>query len=372
MKEPATPFGPAAPAAPAASALDPHGLRQRIEQWSLALGFNEARITDLELSPHLEYLRQWLAEGHHGEMDYMATQLPLRAQPSALLANAQRAIVVRMDYLHTDSLPVQVLNSPEQAYVSRYALGRDYHRVMRPRLARLANQINQHVGQGGFRACVDSAPVLEKALAERAGLGWFGKNTLILNRHAGSWFFLGVLLTDLPLPLDSPTVREHCGRCSACLDVCPTQAFTGPKQLDARRCISYLTIEFTGSIPVQLRSMMGNRIFGCDDCQLVCPWNRFAKRPALGDFASQNGLDQATLLQLFSWSADEFERRSMGSPIRRLSYEQWQRNIAVALGNAPPSLAVDHALRERAASTTALVREHCEWALQHRGRHSAS
>ncbi len=359
---------PVAPATTSATAagIDPHDLRQRIEQWSHELGFNETRITDLELAPHLEHLQQWLAAGHHGEMDYLATQLPLRARPSSLLANAQRAVVVRMDYLHADTLPVQVLKAPEQAYVSRYALGRDYHRVMRPRLARLANQINRHVGHGGFRACVDSAPVLEKALAERAGLGWFGKNTLILNRHAGSWFFLGVLLTDLPLPLDSPTVREHCGKCSACLDVCPTKAFVGPRQLDARRCISYLTIEFTGSIPVELRSMMGNRIFGCDDCQLVCPWNRFAKRPALGEFASQNGLDQVTLLQLFSWSAEDFEQRSVGSPIRRLSYEQWQRNIAVALGNAPASEAIDHALRVRAANASALVREHCEWALDNR------
>ena len=357
---------PAAPATVSSAAIDPHDLRQRIEQWSLELGFNETRITDLELAPHVEHLQQWLAAGHHGEMDYLATQLPLRAHPASLLANVQRAVVVRMDYLHADTRPVQVLNTPEQAYVSRYALGRDYHRVMRPRLARLANQINRHVGHGGFRACVDSAPVLEKALAERAGLGWFGKNTLILNRHAGSWFFLGVLLTDLPLPLDSPTVREHCGKCSACLDVCPTKAFVGPKQLDARRCISALTIEFAGSSPIELRGLMGNRIFGCDDCQLVCPWNRFAKRPALGEFASQHGLDQVTLLQLFGWSAEDFEQRSRGSPIRRLSYEQWQRNIAVALGNAPASQAIDDALQARAANASALVREHCEWALRNR------
>ena len=335
----------------------------------------------------------------------MADQLPVRADPSRLLRGVQRAIVVRMDYLQDATHARAVLADRNLGYVSRYALGRDYHKVMRPRLGRLANLINRDTAGGGYRACVDSAPVFEKALAERAGLGWFGKNTLILDRDAGSWFFLGVLLTNLPLPVDAPAApatredtaarddtateedaatrddagtstlaRGHCGSCSACLDVCPTKAFIGPRQLDARRCISYLTIEFGGVIPEELRPAMGNRIFGCDDCQLVCPWNRYAQRPLLPDFDARNGLDGSTLVTLFAWTDEEFEAHSLGSPLRRIGHELWLRNVAIALGNAPPSPEALAALQARSAHPSALVREHVAWALarQHAGMHFAA
>jgi epoxyqueuosine reductase len=353
-------------------------LRTRIDAWCRELGFAANRVTDIALEPHVARLREWLDAGHHGEMAYMAEQLPVRADPSRLLRGVRRAIVVRMDYLHDAEGARAVLADATRGYVSRYALGRDYHKVMRPRLGRLANLIKRDAAAGGFRGCVDSAPVFEKALAERAGLGWFGKNTLILDRDAGSWFFLGVLLTDLPLPIDtrddgpgeppdeaSPAVqRGHCGSCTACLDVCPTKAFVGPRQLDARRCISYLTIEFEGVIPEDLRPAIGNRIFGCDDCQLVCPWNRYARVPQVPDFAARNGLDGSALTTLFGWSEEEFEANSLGSPLRRIGHVLWLRNVAVALGNAPPSAEVLAALAARSTHPSALVREHVAWALE--------
>ena len=362
-----------------------HSLRTRIDAWCHELGFAANRVTDIAVEPHVARLRAWLDAGHHGEMAYMAKQLPVRADPSRLLRGVRRAIVVRMDYLHDAEGARAVLADATRGYVSRYALGRDYHKVMRPRLGRLASLIKRDAAAGGFRGCVDSAPVFEKALAERAGLGWFGKNTLILDRDAGSWFFLGVLLTDLPLPVDTPAdtrewipgsdegsarddaaaapARGHCGSCTACLDVCPTKAFVGPRQLDARRCISYLTIEFEGVIPEELRPAMGNRIFGCDDCQLVCPWNRYARVPGIPDFAARNGLDGSALTTLFGWSEDEFEAHSLGSPLRRIGHVLWLRNVAVALGNAPPSAEVLAALEARSAHPSALVREHVAWAL---------
>ena len=261
----------------------------------------------------------------------------------------------------------EVLASPGKAYLSRYALGRDYHKLIRKRLQQLAERMQATIGPFGYRAFVDSAPVLEKALAQQAGLGWIGKNTLLLNKQAGSWFFLGELFTDLPLPLDAPHEREHCGRCQACLDVCPTAAFVGPRQLDARRCISYLTIELKGAIPEELRPLIGNRVFGCDDCQLVCPWNRFARPTAQGDFQPRHGLDNAELAELFRWNEEEFLARTEGSPLRRAGYERWLRNLAVGLGNAPSSIPVLEALELRREHPSALVREHVEWALARHG-----
>jgi epoxyqueuosine reductase len=300
-------------------------------------------------------------------MSYMAGHGDKRSRPSELLPHTLRIISARMDYLPPDAAPAgTVLRQAERAYVSRYALGRDYHKVLRRRLQRLAERITLITGPFGYRAFVDSAPVLEKALAEKAGLGWIGKHTNLLNRQAGSWFFLGELYTDLPLPVDAP-VTNHCGDCRACIDVCPTQAIVAPYQLDARRCISYLTIELRGSIPVELRPLIGNRIYGCDDCQLVCPWNRFARLSAEPDFLPRNGLDAPLLTELFSWSEDDFLSRTEGSAIRRIGYECWLRNIGVALGNAPSDAAVINALNARRDHPSAIVREHVAWALgQHK------
>ncbi len=265
----------------------------------------------------------------------------------------------------------QRLAQPEQAYVSRYALGRDYHKLIRKRLQQLAERIQQAIGPFGFRAFVDSAPVLEKAIAEQAGLGWIGKNTLVLNRKAGSWFFLGELFVDVPLPVDTPLDSEHCGRCTACLDICPTRAFTGPFQLDARRCISYLTIELKGPIPEALRPLIGNRVFGCDDCQIVCPWNRFARPSEQSDFQPRHGLDNSSLAELFLWSEEEFLQRTEGSPLRRAGYQRWLRNLAVGLGNAPSTIPVLQALRARQDDPSELVREHVAWALRQHAERDA-
>lgn len=334
-----------------------------IKGWCAALGFAQTHISDLELGDHPSRLRAWLAAGKHGEMAYLENREGMRADPRSLLPGATRAIVVTMDYLVPDSDPLHVLGDHTLGYVSRYALGRDYHKALRRRLAKLAERINSAVGPAGFRACVDSAPLLEKALAERAGIGWFGKHTLIMNRSSGSWFFLGVLLTDVPLPIDVPQRVEHCGSCTACIDVCPTQAITGPRELDARRCISYLTIELKGAIPIELRAPIGNRIFGCDDCQLFCPWNRYAKPPQVIDFQPRHKLEGESLLGLFAWTAQEFDERTKGSALRRISYEQWQRNVAIALGNAPYERAIVEALEQRSAVAAPLVKEHCEWAI---------
>lgn len=348
--------------------LDLNALAQSIKDWGRELGFQQVGIADVELSEHEAHLKRWLAAGYQGEMDYMAAHGDKRSRPAELVPGTLRVVSLRMDYLPGDTQMAQRLKEPEQAYVSRYALGRDYHKLIRKRLQQLAERIQQQIGTFGYRAFVDSAPVLEKAIAEKAGLGWIGKNTLVLNRKAGSYFFLGELFVDLPLPVDAPHASEHCGRCSACMDICPTAAFAGPYQLDARRCISYLTIELKGSIPVELRAPIGNRVFGCDDCQIVCPWNRFARPTEQGDFQPRHGLDNSALAELFLWTEPEFLARTEGSPLRRAGYERWLRNLAVGLGNAPSTIPVLEALNARRDHSSELVREHVEWALQQHER----
>jgi epoxyqueuosine reductase len=312
-------------------------------------------------------LNAWLGAGYHGTMDYMARHGSKRARPLDLMPETRAVIVARLDYRAEAAAPEAILADGGRAYISRYALGRDYHKVLRSRLQKLATRMVSEIGPIGYRVFVDSAPVMEVALATQAGLGWRGKHTLVLSRRAGSWFFLGEIFTDLPLPADEP-VSDHCGSCRACLDVCPTGAIVAPYRLDARRCISYLTIELKSSIPEDLRPLIGNRVYGCDDCQLVCPWNRFAPLTQDKGFAVRNGLDQATLVELFSWTAADFEQRLAGSPIRRIGYERWLRNLAVGLGNAPTATEVLAALEARRDDASALVREHVLWALA-RHRH---
>ena len=349
--------------------LDLASLAQSIKDWGRDLGFQQVGISGLELGEHEAHLQRWLDAGYQGEMDYMAAHGRKRSHPDELVPGTLRVVSLRMDYLPGDTQMARRLQEPEKAYVSRYALGRDYHKLIRKRLQQLAERIQQAIGPFGYRAFVDSAPVLEKAIAEQAGLGWIGKNTLVLNRKAGSYFFLGELFVDLPLPEDPPHASEHCGRCSACLDICPTAAFVGPYVLDARRCISYLTIELKGPIPEELRAPIGNRVFGCDDCQMVCPWNRFAKATEQSDFQPRHGLDNAELAELFRWSEEEFLSRTEGSPLRRAGYERWLRNLAVGLGNAPSSIPVLEALQARREHPSELVREHVQWALaQHAQR----
>ncbi|WP_421830026.1 tRNA epoxyqueuosine(34) reductase QueG [Lacisediminimonas profundi] len=344
-----------------------------IKAWARELGFAELRIADVDLSDREPGFEAWLAAGYHGEMDYMAAHGSKRTRPSELVPGTVRVLTARMDYLPASrgddwrTVEQGRLRQPGDAIVSVYARGRDYHKVIRQRLQQLATRIEQEVGKTAYRVFTDSAPVLEVALAEKSGLGWRGKHTLLLNRDAGSMFFLGEIFTDLPLPVDQ-SVTNHCGQCSACIDACPTQAILGPYRLDARRCISYLTIELKGSIPVEMRPMIGNRVLGCDDCQLACPWNKYAGRASLPDFDARNGLDQATLVDLFGWSEDDFNRRLEGSAIRRIGHERWLRNIAVGLGNAAVSGLrgapdIVAALRGRQAHPSALVREHVEWAL---------
>ena len=345
------------------TAVDYAALARDIKRWASELGFADAGISGTDLDQHEQHLQRWLDDGHHGEMEYMAHHGTRRSRPAELEPGTQRVISVRMDYLPPGSANAwSVLRDGEAGYVSRYALGRDYHKLMRSRLQKLAGRIHAAVGDFGYRAYVDSAPVLEKALARQAGLGWIGKHTVLINRQAGSYFFLGELYTDLPLPVDAPA-SAHCGSCSRCIEICPTQAILGPYRLDARRCISYLTIELKGSIPEDLRAPIGNRIFGCDDCQLVCPWNKFAQETAEPDFAPRHRLDGAKLVELFGWSEAEFLSRTEGMAIRRTGYEGWLRNIAVALGNAPRSAAAREALNARADHPSAIVREHVAWAL---------
>ena len=355
---------------PDPTALDYPQLALAIKDWGRELGFQQVGIAGLDLAEHEAHLNRWLAAGYQGEMDYMAAHGSKRAHPEELVPGTLRVISLRMDYLPGDTRMAQQLTQPEKAYVSRYALGRDYHKLIRKRLQQLAERIQQAIGPFGFRAFVDSAPVLEKAIAERAGLGWIGKNTLVLNRKAGSWFFLGELFVDVPLPSDPPQTTEHCGNCTACLDICPTAAFVGPYVLDARRCISYLTIEYKGSIPLELRPLIGNRVFGCDDCQIVCPWNRFARPTEQSDFQPRHGLDNAELATLFRWSEAEFLSRTEGSPLRRAGYERWLRNLAVGLGNAPSSIPVLEALHSQRENPSELVREHVGWALAQHGSRS--
>ena len=347
--------------------VDLSRLATDIQQWGRALGFADVGIADCDLSAAEAGLMDWLAKGFHGEMDYMAAHGVKRSRPAELVPGTLRIITVRLDYFPPDAAdPHAVMADAGAAYISRYALGRDYHKVLRARLQTLAERIVSAAGHGQFRVFTDSAPVLEVELATKSGLGWRGKHTLLLNRSHGSWFFLGEIYTDLPLPVDAPEAN-HCGTCQACIDICPTQAIVAPYQLDARRCISYLTIELKGSIPVELRPLLANRIYGCDDCQLVCPWNRFAQTAALPDFAVRNGLDHARLVELFAWNETEFNDRLAGSAIRRIGHECWLRNIAVALGNAAPSLEAAHALKTRLHHPSALVREHVEWALSQHG-----
>ena len=364
------------------SSVDLPELARAIKGWGAGLGFADVRIADVDLG-HLEAgLQAWLDAGYHGEMDYMATHGMKRARPAELVPGTVRAIVVRMDYLPAAKDGVMRdpdwraqerlrQQDPGAAVVSVYARGRDYHKVLRNRLQALAEKIQGEIGPFGFRVFTDSAPVMELPLAEKAGLGWRGKHTLLLSRAAGSTFFIGEILIDLPLPVDPPT-GQHCGSCQACIDMCPTGAILGPGKLDARRCISYLTIELKSSIPEELRPLIGNRIYGCDDCQVACPWNKFAQRAQVPDFDERNGLGEGDLVTMFGWEEDEFNRRMEGSPIRRIGHERWLRNLAVGLGNAADGQrgdgAIVAALQARADHPSELVREHVAWAL---ARHDA-
>ena len=338
-------------------------LRITLQGWAEELGFQQLGITGIDLNQHESYLQKWLDAGYHGEMEYMARHGTARSRPDELIPGTCSVLTLRMDYYPASSDPETVLEDSSRAYVSRYALGRDYHKLIRHRLATLAKRIEQELAGGQYRAFVDSAPVLERALAENAGLGWIAKNTMLINDKAGSWFFLGEIYTDLPFPTDAPKTEKHCGTCTACLEVCPTNAFVAPFVLDARRCISYLTIEHKGSIDPELRPMMGNRIYGCDDCQLVCPWNKFAQTTRESDFAPRHGLDSCTLAELFGWTEEDFDARTEGSPIRRIGYERWLRNIAIALGNSEDITGAIAALESRQEDLSPLVREHVEWAL---------
>lgn len=352
-------------------ALDTAQLVSQIQAWGQELAFSQIGVADVDLSSAEPGLQAWLSAGWHGDMAYMAAHGMKRARPAELVPGTVSVITARMDYLPRDTpegwqaLEFARLERPREAVVSMYARGRDYHKVLRHRLQTLADRIQAAVGPLGHRVFTDSAPVLEVELAQRSGQGWRGKHTLVLNREGGSMFFLGEIYVDLGLP-PTPAVSEHCGACSACIDVCPTQAITAPQRLDARRCISYLTIEHAGAIPEALRPLMGNRIYGCDDCQLICPWNKFAQRSPLADFDAREGLGGATLATLFAWSEGEFLRRTEGSPIRRIGHERWLRNIAVALGNAlraGSDADLRGVLQTRAGHPSALVREHVAWAL---------
>jgi len=346
------------------STHDMTALKADILRWGTELGFQQLGVSDIDLSEAESRLDEWLADELHGEMHYMRKHGTKRSRPEQLVPGTIRVISARLDYLPEQQEHVaDLLDHASKAYVSRYALGRDYHKLMRTRLQKLASRIGQHIGDYGYRVFVDSAPVLEKPLAEKASIGWIGKHTNVINQKAGSWFFLGELYTDLPLPVDKQATG-HCGTCRACIDVCPTDAIIAPYKLDARRCISYLTIVLRGSIPIKFRKAMGNRIYGCDDCQLYCPWNKFAEPTAEGDFSPRHGLDSAELTDLFSWSEAKWLERMTGSPIRRIGYESWMRNIAVALGNVATTSAVITALELRRDSDSKLIAEHVEWALQ--------
>ncbi len=339
----------------------------KLHTWAGELGFQQVGIAGVDPGEHAAQLQRWLDAGHHGEMRYMADHGSKRARPEELVPGTARVISLRMDYLVQGTQPERVLASTDRAYISRYALGRDYHKLIRKRLAILARRIEAEARAGQYRAFVDSAPVLERAFAEQAGLGWIAKNSMLINADAGSWFFLGEIFTDLPLPLSTPQSSKHCGTCTACLDICPTEAFVGPFQLDARRCISYLTIEHAGSIDPALRPLMGNRIFGCDDCQLCCPWNKFAQATGERDFQPRHGLADAELAELMLWDETTYLANTEGSAIRRIGHERWLRNLAVALGNAPSSGAVIRALEARRDHASPLVREHVAWALARHG-----
>ena len=345
---------------------DPAALALRFKALARAHGFQRCGISGIDLGEDESHLRDWLARGLYGTMDWMARHGDKRTRPSELVPGTVRVLSVGLDYGQDDAAAWDNLRDGERAYVARYALGRDYHKLMRNRLQKLAETVQGEIGPFGHRAFTDSAPVLERALARNAGLGWIGKHTCLIDKDGGSWFFLGEIYLDLPLPVDAPA-GEHCGTCMRCIDVCPTGAIVAPHRLDARRCISYLTIEHEGSIDEDLRPLVGNRIFGCDDCQLACPWNKFARRSDEPDFRARNDLDKATLVDLFAWSEGEFLRRTEGSAIRRSGHERWLRNIAVALGNAPTTPEVVSALRSRREDPSPVVREHVEWALARHG-----
>lgn len=343
-------------------------IQQQLSTWAKELGFQSIGISNIDLNKEEIYLQQWLSKGFHGDMDWMSRHGTKRTRPAELVPNTLSILSLRMDYLPTETHdPIMVLNHPERAYVSRYALGRDYHKVMRSRLQKLADKINHelapHNEEMKYRVFVDSAPVLEKPIAVKAGLGWMGKHTNVLSKEAGSWFFLGEIYTNLPLK-ESQAVTDHCGDCTACIDVCPTQAIVNPYELDAKRCISYLTIEHKGIIAEEFRKPMGNRIYGCDDCQLICPWNKFAVNTNETDFDIRNNLDASTLLELFTWTEDEFLKKLEGTAIRRIGIERWYRNIAIALGNAPTSPNIVTALKEKYSTSSKMVKEHIDWALK--------
>ncbi|MFD1215767.1 tRNA epoxyqueuosine(34) reductase QueG [Microbulbifer celer] len=343
-------------------------LAAQIRVWGRELGFQQVGITDCHLEQHGERLQQWLDAGYNGDMEWMGAHGEKRWRPELLEEGTLRVISVRLDYLPPDTEPVKILKSPDKAYVSRYANGRDYHKLIRKRLAQLAQQVDRFCAERDIassgRAFTDSAPVMERALAEKAGLGWIGKNCMVINSQAGSWFFLGEIYTNLPLPVDKSTETNQCGECTACLKVCPTDAFVGAHTLDARRCISYLTIENKGPIPLEFREPIGNRVFGCDDCQIICPWNKFAKPTAEQDFHPRHGLDSGELVDLFQWTEKEFLKKTEGSAIRRIGFERWQRNLAVALGNADATPEVIAVLEGALETATPLVAEHIEWALE--------
>jgi epoxyqueuosine reductase len=338
-------------------------LAGRIRQWGSELGFQSIGFSDIDLTADEAHLQAWLEAGMHGEMDYMARHGLRRSRPAELVPGTLGVISARMDYWPGEAAAADaVLADPALGYVSRYALGRDYHKLLRRRLQQLAERIEAAVGPFGYRVFTDSAPVLEKALAQKAGLGWIGKHSNLIDKRSGSWFFLGEIYTDLPLPTQAPP-GNHCGTCSRCLPACPTGAIVAPYRVDARRCISYLTIELHGPIPEPLRPAIGNRIYGCDDCQLVCPWNKFARLSAEPDFRVRHGLDRSSLIELFGWDEPTFLSRTEGSAIRRIGWLRWLRNIAVALGNGPPTAEAIAALQARREHPSELVREHVEWAL---------
>lgn len=339
-------------------------LAQQIKHWGQELGFQQIGITDTDLSKYEPRFIQWLAKGFHGKMIFMEKHGSKRSVPHELIPGTLRIISARMDYLPPETSFFDVLRNNKKGYLSRYALGRDYHKLMRQRLEKLSQKIRLAVHSFDYRVFCDSAPVLEKSIAEKAGLGWIGKHTNLIHAKAGSWFFLGEIYTNIPLPIDTPTQKSHCGTCTACIDICPTKAIVGPYQLDARRCISYLTIELRESIPLEFRPLIGNRIYGCDDCQLICPWNKFAKHTQEKDFHPRHHLDSPLLIELFSWSEKDFLHKTEGSSIRRIGYDCWQRNIAVALGNAPHDEEIIRALQKRLSYHSAMVREHIIWALE--------
>ncbi len=343
--------------------VDYQQLAQQIEQWATELGFTGFGICDTDLSSHEATFQQWLDKGYYGGMDYMERHGMMRARPAELLPGTLRVINVRLDYMPPDALIVSTMQDPNNAYISRYATGRDYHKMMRNRLKKLGQKIEQCVEGLSARPFVDSAPLMERPLADKSGLGWTGKHSLIINEHSGSFFFLGELLVNIPLPVSKP-VEEQCGSCVACMTICPTQAIVEPYVVDGRRCLSYITIEKFGEIPVEFRKPMGNRIYGCDDCQLVCPWNKLTKASTEDDFRPRKDLHSPQLLALYAWSEESFLKRTEGSPIRRIGHERWLRNISVALGNAPYSPEIVQALEQKRASVSEMVQEHIDWALE--------